>query len=177
MILLVELLGSAPDLTDRLRVSALVDSVASTEDQGSETRATMGKLRLILSELHKMMFPLQEVPTGLEDLIKVFLGTPALVEFSRAQTLSRAEAVLTLAGAHEVNVDFHRVFSNVPTDEQGSEVNLEPFAAAAKPLAEQLLEFMERRAKELEELEEQERVADAAQENTHSDLGECVHIL
>ena len=71
--------------------------------------------------------------------------------------------MLTLAGAHEVNVDFRRVFSSVPTDEQGSEVNLEPFAAAAKPLAEQLLEFMERRAKELEELEEHECATEAAQ--------------
>ena len=163
MIFFVELLGSAPDLTNRLRVSALVDSVASTEDQVSKTWATVGKLRLILSELHKMMFPLQEVPTGLEDLIKVFLGTPALVEFSRAQTLFGAEAVLTLAGAHGVNVDFRRVFSSVPTDKQGSEVNLEPFAATAKPLAEQLLEFMEHRAKELEELEEQDHATDATQ--------------
>ena len=71
--------------------------------------------------------------------------------------------MLTLAGAHGVNVDFRRVFSKVPTDEQGSEVDLEPFAAVAKPLAEQLLEFMERQAKELEELDEQERAADAAQ--------------
>ena len=109
------------------------------------------------------MFPLQEVPTGLEDFIKVFLRTPVQVDFSRAQTLSGAEVVLTLAGAHGVNVNFRRVFSNVPTDKQVSEVDLEPFAAAAKPLAEQLLEFMERRAKELEELEEQERAADAAQ--------------
>ena len=146
-----------------LRVNAFVESVASTEDQVSNTRVTMGKLRLILSELHKMMSPLQEVRTGLKDLIKVFLGTPTLVELSRAETLSGAEAVLTLAGAHGVNVDFRRVFSNVPTDEQGSEVNLEPFAAASKSLAEQLLEFMERRAKELEELKEQERAADAAQ--------------
>ena len=162
MIFFVELLGSAPDLTNRLRVNALVDSVASTEDQVSKTRATTGKLWLILNKLHRMMFPMQEVPTGLEDLIKVFLGTPALVEFSRAQTLSGAEAVLTLAGAHGVNVDFRRVFSKVPTDEQGSEVDLEPFVAEAKPLAEQLLELLERRAKELEELEERERAKAAA---------------
>ena len=77
----------------------------------------MGKLRLILSELHQMMFPSQEVPTGIDALIKVFMGTPALVEFSRAQTLSGAEAVLTLAGAHGVNVDFSKVFSKVPADE------------------------------------------------------------
>ena len=55
---LVQLLGNAPDLTDRLWVNALVDSVSSTEDQVSKTRTTMGKLRLILSDLHKMMFPL-----------------------------------------------------------------------------------------------------------------------
>ena len=160
---IVELLSSAPDLTDRLRVNALVDSVASTEDQVAKTRTTVGKFWLILSDLYRMMFPPQEVPTGLEDLIKVFLGTPALVEFSRAQTLSGAEAVLTLAGAHGAEVDFCCIFSSVPTDDQGSEVNLEPFAVAAKPLAEQLLEFLERREKELEELKEQERAAEAAQ--------------
>ena len=86
-----------------------------------------------------------------------------LVDFSRAQTLSGAEAVLTLAGAHGVEVDFSRIFSSVPTDEQGSEVNLDPFAAVAKPLAEKLLGFLERREKELEELEEQERASEVVQ--------------
>ena len=63
--------------------------------------------------------------------------------------------MLTLAGAHGVNVDFSRVFSKVPTDEQGVEVELEHFVVAVKPLAEQLLGFLERRAKELQELEAQ----------------------
>ena len=113
----------------------------------------MEKLRHILSDIHQMMFPSQEVPTGIDALIKVFMGTPALVEFSRAQTLSGAEVVLTLAGAHGVNVDFSKVFSKVPANEQGVEVDLEPFVAVAKPLAEQLLKFLERREKEMEELE------------------------
>ena len=115
----------------------------------------MGKLWLILSELHRMMFPSQEVPTGIDALIKVFMGTPAFVEFSRAQTLSGAEAVLTLAGAHGVNVDSRQVFSKVPTDELAVEVDLEPFEAVAKPLAEQLLKFLELREKEMQELEAQ----------------------
>ena len=68
-----------------------------------------------------------------------------------------------MAGAHGAEVDFRGIFSSVPTDEQGLEVNLEPFAAAAKPLAEQLLAFLERREKELEELEAQERASEAAQ--------------
>jgi hypothetical protein len=123
----------------------------------------MGKFRLILRDLYQMMFPFQEVPTGLEDLIKVFLGTPVLVDFSRAQTLSGAEAVLTLTRAHGAEVDFSSIFSSVPTDEQGLEINLEPFAAVAKPLAEQLLVFLEHREKELEELEKQEQVPEAAQ--------------
>ena len=67
-----------------------------------------------------------------------------VAEENRAQTLSGAEAVLTLAGAHGVEVDFCSIFSSVPIDEQGLEVNLEPFAAAAKPLAERLLVFLER---------------------------------
>ena len=60
--------------------------MASTEDQVSKTQVTMGKLWLILSELHQMMFRSQELPTEIDGLIKVFMGTPALVEFSRAQT-------------------------------------------------------------------------------------------
>jgi hypothetical protein len=60
-------------------------------------------------------------------------------------------------------VDFSRVFSKVPTDDQGLEVELEPFVVAAKPLAEQLLGLLERRTKELYELEEQECVEAAAQ--------------
>ena len=57
-----ELLGSPPDLANRLWVNALVDSVSSTEDQVAKTRTTIGKFRLILSDLYRMMFPLQEVP-------------------------------------------------------------------------------------------------------------------
>ena len=123
----------------------------------------MGKLRLILKDLYQMMFPEQEVPTGLEDLIKVFLGTPVIVNFSRAQTLSGAEAVLTLTREHGAEIDFSSIFSSVPMDEQGLEINLEPFVDAAKPLAEQLLAFLERRAKEMEELEAQEQAPEAAQ--------------
>ena len=122
----------------------------------------MGKLRLILKDLYQMMFPEQEVPTGLEDLIKVFLGTPIIVDFSRAQTLSGAEDVLTLTRAHGAEVDFPSIFSSVPTDKQGLEINLEPFADAAKPLAEQLLAFLERRVKEMEELEAQEQAPKTA---------------
>ena len=62
MIFLVELLGSAPDLTDRLQVNALVDSVASTEDQVTKTRTTVGKFWLILSDLYMMMFPCKRYP-------------------------------------------------------------------------------------------------------------------
>ena len=122
----------------------------------------MGKFRLILKDLYQMMFPEQEVPTRLEDLIKVFLGTPVLVDFSRAQTLSGAEAVLTLTRAHGAEVDFPRIFSSVPTDDQGLEINLEPFAEAARPLAERLLTLLERRAKEMEELEAQEQAPETA---------------
>ena len=52
--------------------------------------------------------------------------------------------MLTLAGAHGAEIDFRRIFSSVPTDEQGLEVNLDPFTAAAKPLAEQILGVLER---------------------------------
>ena len=86
-----------------------------------------------------------------------------LVDFSRAQTLSGAEAVLTLTRAHGAEVDFPSIFSSVPTDEQGLEINLEPFADAAKPLVEQLLALLERRAKEMEELEAREQAPEAAQ--------------
>ena len=71
--------------------------------------------------------------------------------------------MLNLARAHGAEVDFRSIFLSVPIDEQGLEVNLEPFAATAKPLAEQLLAFLEHREKELKELQAQERASEAAQ--------------
>ena len=102
------------------------------------------------------MFPEHPVPNNIDGLISTFLGTGALVDFSQAQTLSRAEAVLTLSGAHGIDVDFSAIFYKIPVDDEGKEVDLVPFEARVVPLAEKLLEFLEARAKELEELEAQE---------------------
>ena len=79
----------------------------------------LGKLRRVLIDFFKTMFPEQEVPDGIDGLVSAFMGTPALVEFSRAQTLSGAEAVLTLTGAHGVNPDYAPIFSNIPVGEDG----------------------------------------------------------
>lgn len=95
-----ETLGSPPELADCLRVSALADSVTSAEEQVSKTRVTFGKLQRVLSSFHETMFPRRSVPADIDALVGAFLGTNALVDFSREQTLSGAETVLTLSRAH-----------------------------------------------------------------------------
>ena len=155
-------MGSPPNLTDRIRVNALVDSVTSTEDQVSKTRVMLGKLCRVLIDFFKTMFPEQEVPNSTEGLVSAFMGTPALVEFSRAQTLSGAEAVVTLTGAHGVNPNYETIFSKIPVGEDGREVDLKPFEEKAIPLADKLLKFLEAREKELDELEALEAAREAA---------------
>ena len=86
----VEILGSPPELGGRVRVNALVDSVTSVEEQVSKLRTTMGKLLLVLDNFFKIMYPDRVMPEGIDALLSAFAGTNALVDFSRAQTLSGA---------------------------------------------------------------------------------------
>ena len=63
------------------------------------------------------------------------MGTNALVDFSRAQTMYGAEAVLTLSQAHGIEADFGAALFGVPLDSSGEEVDLEPFEETAAVLA------------------------------------------
>ena len=146
-----EVLGSPPELANRIRVTALTDSVTSTEEQVSKTRTMVGKLRLVLSDFFKIMFPDRLVPDNIDALINSFMGTNALVEFSRAQTLSGAETVIALTHAHGIQANFKAAFSRFPVDSTGEEVDIQPFQATAGTLAEKLLAMLEAREKTLEE--------------------------
>ena len=144
-------MGSSPELVDRVRVNALTDLVTSTKEEVSKTQVTLGKLRRVLSEFHKTMFPDRSVPDRIDALVGAFMGTNALVDFSRAQTLSGAEAVLTLSQAHGIEADFEAAFRGVPLDSSGEEVDLKPFEKSSSILANKLLAMLEARAKEAEE--------------------------
>ena len=134
-----------------VRVSALADSVTSTEEQVSKTRVTLGKLRPMLSDFFKTMFPDRSVPNSIDALVSAFMGTNALVDFSRAQTMSGPEARITLSHAHGIEANFEAAFSRVPVDSSGEEVDLEPFEETATTLAEKLLNMLEARERAAEE--------------------------
>ena len=146
-----EVLGSTPELAVRIRAGALLDVVTSTEEQASKAKEALCKLRSILVEFHETLFPSDDVPSTLDALVSVFLNTSVLVEFSREQTLSGAETVLTLARAHGIDGDFEKAFRGPPKDSSGRDVNLKPFAADSQKLAQQLLEMLEARAQAAEE--------------------------
>ena len=137
----------------------LADSVTSTEEQVSKTRLTLGKLRLVLSDFFKTMFPDRSVPNNIDALVSPFMGTNALVDFSRAQTISGAEAVLTLSQAHGIEANFEAAFFGVPVDSSGEEVDLEPFEGTAIALAEKLLNMLEARERVAEEKRAREAAA------------------
>ena len=60
------------------------------------------------------MFPDHLVPNNTDALVSAFMGTNALVDFSRAQTISGAEAVLTLSQAHGIEADFRQPSPEYP---------------------------------------------------------------
>ena len=122
----------------------------------------LGKLHRVLKDFFQTMFPESVVPTSTEGLINAFMGTSALVDFSRAQTLSGAEVVLTMTGAHGVTADYATIFSEIPVGEDGQEVDLKPFEVQAVPLADKLLKFLEAREKEIARLEALEVEHEAA---------------
>lgn len=117
----------------------------------SKLETTMEKILLLLDSFFKIMFPDRQLPEGVDNLLNSFSGADALVDFSRAQTLSGAETVITLAQAHGAQVDFDSIFSKFPVDAAGNEVALQPFEARAGILAEKLLALLEAREKEFEE--------------------------
>ena len=120
---------------------------------------TLGKLRLVLSDFFKTMFPYRLVPNNIDALVSAFMGTNALVDFSRALTMSRAEAVLTLSRAHGIEADFEAAFSGVPVDSNDEEVDLEPFEETATALAEKLLTMLEARERVAKEKRAREAAA------------------
>ena len=134
-------------------MSALVDSVTSTEEQVSKTRVTLGKLQRVLFSFHETIFPRRSIPDNIDALVGAFMGTNALVDFSRAHTLSGEETVLTLLQEHGIQGDFETAFRGVPLDLSGQEVDLEPFMGHASILANQLLDMLEARARAAEEAE------------------------
>ena len=148
-------MGSTPKLAARIQAGALLDAVTSTEEQVSKAKETLSKLRSILVDFHETVFPSFEVPSTLDALIGVFLDTPVLTEFSREQTLCGAETVLTLARAHGIDGDYETAFRGPPKDSNGRDMSLRPFAVAAKKLAQQLMEWLEARAKAAEEARRQ----------------------
>ena len=145
------MLGSPPELAARIRAGALLDVVTSTEEQVSKAKEALTKLRSVLVAFHETLFPGDDVPSMLDTLIGVFLNTNVLADFSREQTLSRAETVLMLSRAHGIEGDFEKVFRGPPKDSSGRDMDLRPFAAASVKLAQQLLKMLETRAKAVEE--------------------------
>ena len=113
----------------------------------SKLETTMEKTFLLLDNFFKIMFPDHELPEGIDNLLNSFSGADSLVDFSRAQTLSGAETVITLAEAHKAPVDFDAIFSKFPVDSDGNDVALAPFEARAGILAEKLLALLEAREK------------------------------
>ena len=111
-----------------------------------KTRVTLGKLQRVLLSFYETKFPQRSKPKDIDTLVSAFLGTNALVDFSRAQTLSRAEAMLTLLQAHGIEADFKTAFSGVPLDSNGEEVDLQPFAEASSALDNRLLDMLQARA-------------------------------
>ena len=93
------------------------------------------------------LFPDRALPEGVNNLLEAFAGASSLVDFSRAQTLSRVETVIALTEAHGARVDFNSIFSKFPVDSGGNEVALQPFEARAGILAEKLLALLEAREK------------------------------
>ena len=133
-----------------------MDLITSAEEQMSKIDSTMEKTFLLLDEVFKIMFPDKDLPEGIDNLLNAFSGSDALVDFSRAQTLSGAETVIALTEANNAPVDFDTIFSKFPEDSDGNEVALAPFEARAGVLAAKLLALLEAREKELEEIRARE---------------------
>ena len=85
----------------------------------SKAKEVLAKLWSVLVAFHETLFPGDDMPPTLDALIGVFLDTSVLADFSREQTLSRAETVLTLSRAHGIEDDFETAFCGPPKDSSG----------------------------------------------------------
>jgi hypothetical protein len=75
-------------LAGRQRTDALADAVAATEGYGTQAKEAILKATRTLAELHKNMFPKENPPESLDELVGVFCVEPSpLEDYSHAQTV------------------------------------------------------------------------------------------
>ena len=109
------------------------------------------KMKAALSRLFKSIFPDEEVPDSLATLVDVFIALEdPLVGYSCEQTKGGAEAALLIALAHGVESSvLEEVAASFPTDADGKEVALAPFAKSAKKFARRITSYLEKRQAKL----------------------------
>lgn len=139
-------IGAPLDLKDRVRVDSLTDAVAAVEGCSAQVQGLLAKVKEVLERFHESVLPKAGVPQTLGELVEVFCADEdPLVGYSRAQTRTGAEAMLTLAMGHGIEGDFQKATSSFPTGADGKEVDLHPFAKRAKKLGKQLAALLEKR--------------------------------
>jgi hypothetical protein len=137
-------------LAGRQRTDALANTVAATEGYGTRANEAILKAAGTLAELHKNMFPKEDPPKLLDELVEVFYVEPSpLEEYSHSQTVCGSQITLALAMAHGVpEEELKKATSGFPKKPNGIEVDLSPYVKSAKPLAKQLAWLVERKAAE-----------------------------
>jgi hypothetical protein len=110
------------------------------------------KATTLLLRIRRSMYPDEEdFPETLEGLVAAYGNEEdPMLEYSRAQSTSGAEAAITLALASGIKGDFKGAFSTHPKGADGREVDLAPFGAKASRYAQILSETMERMVQEAE---------------------------
>lgn len=139
-------LGSTASFSSESRADALDSAVVTIEDIGVRTRDMVIKAAKVLARLFLSMFPEDEVPATLGELVEFFSGEPdPLEDYSRAQTIAGSEAAFILALAHGVNKGvLEKAAEGTPKQPDGRDADLLPYAELANKLATTLSTLLEK---------------------------------
>ena len=135
--------------------------MTAAEERGKGLRQTLSRTQKALTHLHEVMLPRTDIPESLEHLADVFYANDAAIKgFSYLQTEHGARSLISLAMAHEAQVDFDAITSSFPVGPDGKAVSMKKFTKQARQYASQLSKLIA--AREAEKAKDTAKKAKAA---------------
>ena len=117
-----------PFWSDRARGQVL----ATLLDRSWHTAIVMEACRQTLARVHRSLFPMNEQPEGLAELLKRFRQGKAIKKFVREQLIGGANVALGWVRSHYPNFDFLKISAGPPPVPGGGPVPMQEHYQATR---------------------------------------------
>ena len=118
-------------------------ALATLQDRASRVLHFLKKSQSCLKNIYRAMFPLDDTPSSLLDLLAKFQDLSAVRECVRRKLVVGAKAALSMVRLHRPDVDVAAIASGPPAPPAGSAWNMVPHYQAVDRPAEEIVDFFE----------------------------------